>query len=91
MKITVTQDDIDRGVMKSPEKCALSVAVKRQTKLTQPWIVNGHLYHGLFQECSSIPLPKPAVWFYQDFDVGRVSWHAIPFEFDIDIPEEYQP
>jgi len=91
MTITVTQDDIDKGLSHSCTRCPIALAIARVIK--HPFVgsvTNDVLYIVILDirhfDCE-IDLPKVAKIFVCAFDT--IPNTVIPFEFDLNIPEKY--
>lgn len=92
MLIKVTQDDIDRGVHRSCDKCPVTLAVNRvlldyyRTWSTRYKIFICAIKENLSVKRVSFNTPFPVAEFICQFD-RRNS--VEPFEFEIPIPEHY--
>jgi hypothetical protein len=79
-KIEVTQDDIDNGIMDHCSRCALALAIRRQT----PFEVELQNDGQVDVEGRYINLPQEAVEFERKFEDGER--HLLkPFTFVLDI------
>jgi hypothetical protein len=84
-KISVTQEDIDRGVRSHAGWCPIARAIKRTLfgKPGAPLIPDADVKVGHYAvdiQDGRAYLPQEAVEFIQDFDVDRP---VKPFEFDL--------
>ncbi len=81
MKIEVTQEDIDRGVIESCISCPIALAVARAAKAST--YVDGKLVSFLKGEVvSTSALPVEARIFVHEFDAGHADILS-PFSFEI--------
>lgn len=85
MRITVTQEDIEKGVRRNCVRCPIALAMTRQTGL--PWFVDerggivfSHKHPKNIQ--LMVDLPWQAMDFMSGFDSGLPMF---PFTFDLDI------
>lgn len=92
MKIQVTQADIDTGVQKEACNCPVAQAVRRRLKpgLSAVCFLNISVVReiGAYarEQLYTTRTPHDVHQTMQDYDrTGRME----PFEFDVEIPEEY--
>lgn len=78
MKITVTQEHIDKGDRCRASSCPLALALRETTG--QPWIVSSMSAGTEYGHCR--PLPQEARHFVVNYDHGAL---VKPFAFDFDI------
>lgn len=74
MKVTVTQEDIDKGRPQVRHGCPIAIAVKRINKSNKVWI--GRLIAFIDETCYQ--LPNTAIQFVKDFDSNKP---VEPFSF----------
>lgn len=77
MRITVTQQDIDKGEQGEAKHCPIARALKRATG-EQCLVASKICFIG---DREDIPLPENAQSFVSDFDCG---FPVKPFSFDLD-------
>ena len=77
MKVTVTQEDIDKGRPQVGHGCPIAIAVKRSNKSNTVWI--GRFTAFIGADC--YPLPGTAMQFVKDFDNNKP---VEPFTFEME-------
>lgn len=95
MKIHVTKEDIENGVMRSSCYCPIALALKRVLKIPCEVDVCDYVFinNWELEKNASIHLPKAAIDFIGLFDRDRSltakSFLPInPFSFEVEIPQE---
>lgn len=79
MKIQVTQEDIDKGLCRSPAHCPVAIAIRRETGNSATVYAPVVFINGL----DVVELPDDASAFVNKFDRGLEL--VEPFEFELDI------
>ena len=100
VKVSVTESDIDNGIRGDCWKCPVAIAMWRATGVK--WNVGNSLAYVTADRHIQIDLPEKAVAFIDDFDYAATVYPAVgmqitgtgkraahPFDFEINVPEEY--
>ena len=82
MQVTVTQDDIDRGVPRMPCRCPIARALRRLFPTAQVYLAFWSKT-GVLGEDPLRSLPIEARTFIRDFD--RSGKRSGPFTFELDL------
>lgn len=85
MKITVTQDDINKGIPLKAPRCAIARAIRRQTRRYAS--VGTETVTALGRP-KAFATPPVAVAFIERFDAGKL---VQPFSFWLDIGDGAEP
>lgn len=84
--ITVKQEHINEGKFRSPYSCPIAKALKEKQILFHGVTQEGIDFTTSFADDTRVALPDEAIQFINDFDEHIP---VKPFEFEINIPEQY--
>lgn len=90
MKIEVTQEDIDQGMVRSCRECPVARAIKKKVGMktclgvTPSWVSFYDIYDKT-DKTFLVQLPEKATEFINKFDGNEI---VEPFEFELNITEE---